>query len=87
MPLRKISESELFDPNYVSITVPTFSGVFYTWRNQKDDQLEQWPAGIRIYVNNYSLYRYLDKDNDWLNLSEVSQNVKATNYKLKNTYG
>ena len=87
VPLRKISESELFDPNYVSITVPTFSGVFYTWRNQKDDQLEQWPAGIRIYVNNYSLYRYLDKDNDWLNLSEVSQNVKATNYKLKNTYG
>ena len=87
VPLRKISESELFDPNYVSITVPTFSGVFYTWRNQKDDQLEQWPAGIRISVNNYSLYRYLDKDNDWLNLSEVSQNVKATNYKLKNTYG
>lgn len=33
------------------------------------------------------MYRYLDKDNDWLNLSEISQNVKATNYKLKNTYG
>lgn len=87
VPIRKISESDLFSLDYTTIEVPAFSGVFYTWRNQKDEQLDQWPAGIRIYVNNYSLYRYLDKDNDWLNLSEVSQNVKATNYKLKNTYG
>lgn len=87
VPIRKISESDLFSSDYTSIKVPTFSGVFYTWRNQKDEQLDQWPSGIRIYVNNYSLYKYLDKDNDWLNLSEVSQNVKATNYKLKNTYG
>ncbi|MBO4999195.1 MAG: ATP-binding protein [Lachnospira sp.] len=87
VPIRKISESELFDDYYSSVKVPRFSGVFYTWRNQKDDKLEQWPVGVRIYVNNYSLYRYLDKDNDWLNLSEVSQNVKATNYKMKNTYG
>lgn len=87
VPIRKMSESELFDLNYRSIKVPEFSGVFYTWRGKKGEQLEQWPVGVRIYVNNYSLYRYLDKDNDWLNLSEVSQNVKATNYKLKNTYG
>lgn len=71
----------------LTVHIPSFSGILYTWRNRKEEELEQWPVGVRIYVNNYSLYRYLDKDNDWLNLSEVSQNVKATNYKLKNTYG
>ena len=87
VPIGKIRESELFNTNYFSIHIPSFSGVLYTWRNRKEEELEQWPVGVRIYVNNYSLYRYLDKDNDWLNLSEISQNVKATNYKLKNTYG
>lgn len=87
VPIKKISESELFEESFCSVPVPKFSGVLYTWRNKKDEQLEQWPVGVRIYVNDYSMYRYLDKDNDWLNLSEISQNVKATNYKLKNTYG
>lgn len=87
VPIGKIRESELFDTSYFSVHIPSFSGILYTWRNRKEEELEQWPVGVRIYVNNYSLYRYLDKDNDWLNLSEVSQNVKATNYKLKNTYG
>lgn len=87
VPIKKIAESELFEESYGLINVPKFSGVLYTWRNKKDEQLEQWPVGVRIYINDYSMYRYLDKDNDWLNLSEISQNVKATNYKLKNTYG
>lgn len=87
VPVKKIAESDLFEESYCSISVPKFSGVLYTWRDKKDEQLEQWPVGVRIYINDYSMYRYLDKDNDWLNLSEISQNVKATNYKLKNTYG
>lgn len=86
-PIKSICDSDVFKPEYFAIKVPAFSGVMYTWRNRKNDDTEQWPVGVRIYINNYSLYRYLDKENDWLNLSEVSQNVKATNYKLKNTYG
>lgn len=86
-PIKSVCESDVFTAAYHPIKLPTFSGVLYTWRNRKSEDIEQWPAGVRIYINNYSLYRYLDKENDWLNLSEVSQNVKATNYKLKNTYG
>jgi len=86
-PIKSVCESEAFNKQYLSIELPDFSGVLYTWRHRKSDDLEQWPVGVRIYINNYSLYRYLDKENDWLTLSEVSQNVKATNYKLKNTYG
>ncbi len=86
-PIKSICESDAFKPEFLPVQIPAFSGVLYTWRNRKSDDLEQWPVGVRIYINNYSLYRYLDKENDWLNLSEISQNVKATNYKLKNTYG
>lgn len=86
-PIKSVCESEAFSEQYLPIELPAFSGVLYTWRHRKNDDLEQWPVGVRIYTNNYSLYRYLDKENDWLTLSEVSQNVKATNYKLKNTYG
>lgn len=85
--IKSICESVVFDNQYLPISVPEFSGVMYTWRHRKSDDLDQWPVGVRIYINNYSLYRYLDKENDWLTLSEMSQNVKATNYKLKNTYG
>lgn len=85
--LKAICESRVFHPEFNSIKLPSFSGVLYTWRNRKSNDIEQWPSGVRIYTNNYSLYRYLDKENDWLNLSEISQNIRATNYKLKNTYG
>ena len=86
-PIKSVCESKAFNEQYLPIELPAFSGVLYTWRHRKNDDLEQWPVGVRIYINNYSLYRYLDKENDWLTLSEVSQNVKATNSKLKNTYG
>lgn len=85
--VKSICDSDVFSDKYRNVEIPAFSGVMYTWRQRKADDLEQWPVGVRIYINNYSLYRYLDKENDWLTLSEISQNVKATNYKLKNTYG
>lgn len=85
--IKSICDSDVFGNKYRYVKIPAFSGVIYTWRQRKADGLEQWPVGVRIYINNYSLYRYLDKENDWLTLSEISQNVKATNYKLKNTYG
>lgn len=86
-PIKSVCDSEAFSEQFLPIEIPSFFGVLYTWRNRKNDSLEQWPAGVRIYINNYSLYRYLDKENDWLTLSEISQNLKATNYKLKNTFG
>ena len=87
LPIKSISESRVFQSDYKTIRLPSFSGVLYTWRYRKNSDIGQWPSGVRIYTNNYSLYRYLDKENDWLGLSEISQNIRATNYKLKNTYG
>lgn len=66
--------------------VDDFEGVYYIWRGKKDADLN-YPYGVRIYINNYGLYAYLNKDIDWLQHSEISQNIRATNYKLKNTFG
>ena len=66
--------------------IEDFSGVYYIWRGAKD-AIKDYPYGVRIYINNYGLYNYLNSEYDWLQHSEISQNIKATNYKLKNTYG
>lgn len=70
----------------VETYVDDFEGVYYIWRGRKDAELN-YPYGVRIYTNNYGLYAYLNKDIDWLQHSEISQNIRATNYKLKNTFG
>lgn len=67
--------------------VNDFEGVYYIWRGKKNDEVSCYPYGIRVYVNNYGLYSYLDRDQDWLGHSEITQNKKASNFKLKNTYG
>ena len=76
-------EVENFDSESV---VDDFYGVYYIWRGAKD-AMKDYPYGVRIYINNYGLYNYLNSEFDWLQHSEISQNKKATNYKLKNTYG
>lgn len=63
-----------------------FEGVYYIWRERKIAELN-YPYGIRVYVNNYGLYNFLNEDNDWLLHSLITQNINASNYKLKNTYG
>ena len=67
--------------------IDDFEGVYYVWRDKKDTSVAYPPYGVRIYVNNYGMYNYLDKNNDWLQHGEISQNVKFTNYKPKNTFG
>lgn len=64
-----------------------FEGCYYVWRDHRGDILDQYPYGVRVYVNNYGLYRYLNSDDDWLQHSEISQRIKNTNYKMRNTYG
>ncbi|MBR4254777.1 MAG: ATP-binding protein [Lentisphaeria bacterium] len=76
-------EVENFDSKTV---IDDFDGVYYIWRGTKDS-IKDYPYGVRIYINNYGLYNYLNSEFDWLQHSEISQNKKATNYKLKNTYG
>ncbi len=80
--------SEIFErlASFTGIDLDAFSGELYIWAGKKADAID-YPCGAKIYVNNYGLYNYLNKNNDWLQLSEISQNRKNTNYKLKNAFG
>ena len=67
--------------------IDDFEGVYYIWRDRKDTFVDYSPCGIRVYINNYGMYDFLDKNNDWLQHTAISQNVKNTNYKQQNTFG
>lgn len=71
----------------LGLDIDDFEGAYYVWRDKKDISVDYPPYGVRIYVNNYGMYNYLDKNNDWLQHGEISQNIKSTNYKPKNTFG
>ncbi len=72
--------------SFSDVRVDPFAGVLYLWINKTVPELK-YEYGVRVYVNNYGLYNFLNKDQDWLGLSQISQNRKATSYKVKNTYG
>ena len=78
---------EIWEGYDKSTQLDEFEGCYYIWRDRRSDVLDEYPYGVRVYVNNYGLYRYLNGDDGWLQHSEISQSVKNTNYKLRNTYG
>ncbi len=71
---------------FSTVKLNSFSGAFYVWVHKTSNELTH-EYGVRVYINNYGLYNIINKDNDWLGLSQISQNRKATSYKLKNTFG
>jgi hypothetical protein len=69
------------------IEIPDFEGVWYMKRDKKNKYMNDFGFGIRLYVNNFALYNYLNTNNDWLQLTNISQNKKSTNFKQHNVFG
>ncbi|PZT55625.1 ATP-binding protein [Paenibacillus silvae] len=69
------------------IPVPSFEGKWYMKRGRKNNKMQKFESGIRIYVNNFALYNYLNKNNDWLQLTNVSQVKKINNFRQNNVFG
>jgi hypothetical protein len=69
------------------IEIPDFEGVWYMKRDKKNKYMSGFGFGIRLYVNNFALYNYLNTNNDWLQLTNISQNKKSTNFKQHNVFG
>ncbi|MGO4532646.1 ATP-binding protein [Paenibacillus sp. 2TAF8] len=69
------------------ISVPSFEGKWYMKRGRKNNIMQRFESGIRIYVNNFALYNYLNKNNDWLQLTNVSQVKKINNFRQNNVFG
>ncbi|MGD6902251.1 ATP-binding protein [Bacillus infantis] len=69
------------------ISVPNFEGKWFMKRDRRNDKFHKFEAGIRLYVNKFALYNYLNKNNDWLQLTNVSQVKKNNNFRQHNVYG
>ncbi|WP_152657084.1 ATP-binding protein [Oceanobacillus sp. CFH 90083] len=87
--IKKIQKSEdfIFLP-YEADTVCDFEGVFYIREGAKGyQQIREFGPAIRLYVNGFGLYNYLEREKDWLNLSYLTANVKNSGVKPNNTIG
>ncbi|MBD2848539.1 ATP-binding protein [Paenibacillus sp. IB182496] len=69
------------------ISVPSFEGKWYMKRDKRNAKFHRFESGIRLYVNKFALYNYLNKNNDWLQLTNVSQVKKNNNFRQHNVYG
>lgn len=68
--------------------VPNFEGRILCYKGKKKDSgLEEYGAGVNVYVNEFALYNYLSEENDWLGLADYSQRKKNTNIRPHNVYG
>ncbi|MCU7201594.1 ATP-binding protein [Turicibacter sanguinis] len=74
--------------NYLSSKLEEFEGSIWISRGRKKGKgFSEIGYGVKVFVNDYAIYNYLDNDNDWLNFSQASQLRKTTNLKLHNVYG
>ncbi|WP_404467112.1 ATP-binding protein [Planococcus rifietoensis] len=69
------------------IKIPSFEGVWYVKSNRKNNKMKKFESGITIYVNNFALYNYLNRSNDWLQLTNINQVKKINNFRNHNVYG
>lgn len=77
--------------NYLSAKLENFCGKFYIseGRNSKKHKslIEKFGYGVKVFINDFAIYEYLDNENDWLHFSNLSQNVKNTTLKPHNVFG
>jgi hypothetical protein len=69
------------------ISIPNFEGKWFMKRDRRNDKFHKFESGIRLYVNKFALYNYLNKNNDWIQLTNISQTKKNNNFRQHNVYG
>ncbi|MEC1549818.1 ATP-binding protein, partial [Bacillus rugosus] len=70
-----------------NIKVPNFEGVWYVKTHRKTVKMNEFGFGVKLFVNNFALYNYLNENYDWLNLSDINGNKKTNSFKKHNVYG
>ena len=72
---------------YLQFPLENFYGEIFVTENKKNTDLSDFGEGVRIFVNQFAMYGYLDKENDWLNFSVFSMQRKNTRFKPHNVFG
>lgn len=66
---------------------PSFKSEYWIEEGIKANKFKEFGHGVKLYVNNYALYDYLDPGFDWLELSNISDNYVTSAFKLRNVLG
>ncbi|WP_233879887.1 ATP-binding protein [Virgibacillus halodenitrificans] len=70
-----------------NIEVPNFEGVWYVKTNRKTAKMNDFGFGVKLFVNNFALYNFLNENYDWLNLADINGNKRTNSFKKHNVYG
>lgn len=66
---------------------PSFASEYWIEEGSKSDKVKEFGHGVKLYVNNYALYDYLNPEFDWLELSNISDTKVSSAFKLRNVFG
>lgn len=66
---------------------PSFTSEYWIEEGSKADKVKEFGHGVKLYVNNYALYDYLNPEFDWLELSNISDTKVSSAFKLRNVLG
>ncbi len=75
------------DINEILESWPSFESEYWIEEGSKADKVKEFGHGVKLYVNNYALYDYLNPEFDWLELSNISDNYVSSAFKLRNVLG
>ncbi|SUP02525.1 HSP90 family protein [Tissierella praeacuta] len=73
--------------NQIIDSWPSFEGEYWIEEGPKADKVKEFGFGVKLYVNKYALYDYLNSEFDWLGLSNISDNYVSSAFKLRNVLG
>lgn len=65
-----------------------FEGTFYIREGVRGaKEIKKFGSAVRLYVNGFAMYNYLDRQNDWLQLAYLTQSIKNSSLKPNNIIG
>ncbi|HAR85833.1 MAG TPA: hypothetical protein DCR69_08875, partial [Clostridium sp.] len=74
---------------YLDSNLEDFEGMFYITEGSKKNKnyMNQFGYGVKVFINNFAIYSFLDNENDWLGFGQLSQLGKSTTLKPHNVFG
>lgn len=84
---KKLSYQIKEEINTIIDSWPSFKSEYWIEEGTKANKFKEFGHGVKLYVNNYALYDYLDPGFDWLELSNISDNYVTSAFKLRNVLG
>lgn len=72
---------------YLDFPLESFYGEIHVTEQKRNAELHNFGPGVKVFVNQFAMYGYLDSENDWLNFSVYSMTRKNTRYKPHNVFG